>query len=395
MFCVQTITFQVYFNPFWIGKIITDSKAFSLIQCPELEKKKKPLCSLASLACLVIRKYFPDDSIDFKSIWKSADNYWKVGTGDKLLRGLHFSVLAVRCVCGWGNGGIIKSKMWDGSFLFQTQAVSTFAVCYRSSFPSAKQRAAPSECRPAAGLRGSVFIEPQRSPDSVLLPKQSCSGEHLPRVWGIWRILEQSRDDPLTLIYSLAFLFPFFFCKVPLMSVWGGPPVCVLVSQWCSTRASAGPDPFSVWLGALEEIDASVHIPVGWSCRWERSRICCRVRGGGGPGRAPCRCPASSLVFWSWLTFWTSWFGCWWQCWIKERGTIEDYTNVLLFWGGGGAFTDWLKSLGVGSHLECGSKVSLMSSGLTKFCDVVPTDGLSRALFLLLPSHELNLREEI
>lgn len=42
--------------------------------------------------------------------------------------------------------------------------------------------------------------------------------------------------------------------------------------------------------------------------------------------------------------------------------------------------------------LECGSKVSLMSSGLTKFSDssVVPTDGVSRALFRLLPSHELN-----
>lgn len=37
-----------------------------------------------------------------------------------------------------------------------------------------------------------------------------------------------------------------------------------------------------------------------------------------------------------------------------------------------------------------------MSSGLTKFSDssVVPTDGVSRALFRLLPSHELNLKEE-
>lgn len=38
-----------------------------------------------------------------------------------------------------------------------------------------------------------------------------------------------------------------------------------------------------------------------------------------------------------------------------------------------------------------------MSSGLTKFSDssVVPTDGVSRALFRLLPSHELNLGEEV
>lgn len=51
----------------------------------------------------------------------------------------------------------------------------------------------------------------------------------------------------------------------------------------------------------------------------------------------------------------------------------------------------------LGSHLECGSKVSLMSSGLTKLSDscAVPTDGVSRALFRLLPSHELNLGEEV
>lgn len=42
--------------------------------------------------------------------------------------------------------------------------------------------------------------------------------------------------------------------------------------------------------------------------------------------------------------------------------------------------------------LECGSKVSLMSSGLTKFSDssVVSTNGVLRALLRLLPSHELN-----
>lgn len=51
----------------------------------------------------------------------------------------------------------------------------------------------------------------------------------------------------------------------------------------------------------------------------------------------------------------------------------------------------------VDSHLECGSRVSFISSGLTKLSDssVVPTDGVSRALFRLLPSHELNLGEDI
>lgn len=38
-----------------------------------------------------------------------------------------------------------------------------------------------------------------------------------------------------------------------------------------------------------------------------------------------------------------------------------------------------------------------MSSGLTKLSDssAVPTDGVSRALFRLLPIHELNLGEEV
>lgn len=49
------------------------------------------------------------------------------------------------------------------------------------------------------------------------------------------------------------------------------------------------------------------------------------------------------------------------------------------------------------SYLECGSKVSLISSGLTKCSEssVVSTDAASRALLRLLPSHKLNLGEKI
>lgn len=48
------------------------------------------------------------------------------------------------------------------------------------------------------------------------------------------------------------------------------------------------------------------------------------------------------------------------------------------------------------SYLECGSKVSLISSGLTKCSDssVFSTDTLSRSRLNLLPSHMLSLREE-
>lgn len=48
------------------------------------------------------------------------------------------------------------------------------------------------------------------------------------------------------------------------------------------------------------------------------------------------------------------------------------------------------------SHLECGSKVSLMSSGLTKCSDstVFSTDTLSRSRLNLLLSHMLCLQEE-
>lgn len=157
------------------------------------------------------------------------------------------------------------------------------------------------------------------------MPKQKCAGELLGRSLRHLQNFGTEQRWPW-LCSTPSLLFPFSSSKVPLMSVWGEPRACVLESQWCSTRASACPVPFSVWLCALEEIDASARIPVGWSCRWGPSRSwnCCRVRGGGVPGRAPCRCPASSLVFWSWLTFWTSWYGCWCQCWRKEGGTIED-----------------------------------------------------------------------
>lgn len=48
------------------------------------------------------------------------------------------------------------------------------------------------------------------------------------------------------------------------------------------------------------------------------------------------------------------------------------------------------------SYLECGSKVSLMSSGLTKCSDsVFSTVTLSRSRLNLLPSHMLSLREEM
>lgn len=48
------------------------------------------------------------------------------------------------------------------------------------------------------------------------------------------------------------------------------------------------------------------------------------------------------------------------------------------------------------SYLECGSKVSLISSGLTKCSDssVFSTDTLSRSRLSLLPSHILSLEKE-
>lgn len=61
--------------------------------------------------------------------------------------------------------------------------------------------------------------------------------------------------------YSFTFV-PNSLCKVVLMSVWGGPQACELVSQPCSTRASACPSLALVRLCMMEGSDASGHIRV-------------------------------------------------------------------------------------------------------------------------------------
>lgn len=130
---------------------------------------------------------------------------------------------------------------------------------------------------------------------------KECAGEHLARVWGIWRILEQRRHS-MGCSLPLVNVSP---CKVLLMSVWGEPPACELVSQRWSTRASACPALAVMWLCALGESDASGHTPGGWSCPWGhfRSYTCCWAGGGGVPSREPCMCPGNSLAF---LTDWQS-----------------------------------------------------------------------------------------
>lgn len=185
------------------------------------------------------------------------------------------------------------------------------------------------------------------------------------------------------------------------MSVWGEPRACELVRQLCSTRASACPALPSVWLCSQEEIDASGRIPADWSCQsgHYRSSTCCWAGAGGVQGHALYRCPENNLVsLTGWLSFWTSSFAHWCQCWGTE-GESVGHSFVLFAAGFKWMNILWLRVFMIAclaSYLECGSKVFLISSGLTKYSDScgLSPDTLSRSRLSLLPSHMLSLEEE-
>ena len=87
------------------------------------------------------------------------------------------------------------------------QVLALFLSLYQAESSTCLLHAVPSSvCRPAAvvctlniaELHGSAFWEThcsQSCSDSVLMPGKKCAGEYLARVWGMWRILEQSRED--------------------------------------------------------------------------------------------------------------------------------------------------------------------------------------------------------
>lgn len=73
-FCTNNKNFKYISTHTGLAKLSQILRHFPLYSVQNLIKTK-PLCSLASLVGLVMRTCFPDDSIDFKSKWKSADNY--------------------------------------------------------------------------------------------------------------------------------------------------------------------------------------------------------------------------------------------------------------------------------------------------------------------------------
>lgn len=85
-----------------------------------------------------MKMYFPDDSFDFKSKWKSADNYWQFGTWYNPYRIALIKVLALMKKCA-------KSQNVRREFPDYTRGCVHFTRCY-SSFASARQRAAPVIC---------------------------------------------------------------------------------------------------------------------------------------------------------------------------------------------------------------------------------------------------------
>lgn len=245
---------------------------------------------------------FPDALYDFKSQWKSADNFWQFGAGrHNPYRIALIVVLALR-----------KVKV---NSHFKTKDVSIFPTNYHSS-PSTELRAASGVCTlpssdresdalvctsDTAEMWGSASLQ-AFSASYLALTQSSCLKKCSEQCWvearGIWRIL--------LCVTLLPFIFFPDLLKVPFMSVSGEPPACELVRLFCSTRASACPAPASAWPSARGGIDASVRIPVGWSSPWGHSRSCTCFRAGaaGVPDHALCRCPANNLVFSTgWLSF--------------------------------------------------------------------------------------------
>lgn len=187
------------------------------------------------------------------------------------------------------------------------------SLCQAESSTCSSLHAVPSSvCTPAAVVCtlciaeqwGSAFREAQCSQsctDSVLMPRKKNVPENTWQKSKAFREFLEQRE----VTNSLAFV-PNSSSKVPLMSVWGEPRACELVSHLCSTRASACPALASVWLCVLEEIDASGRIPAGWSCQQghSRSSTCYWAGAGDVQGHALCRCPVNNLVFLTgWLSF--------------------------------------------------------------------------------------------
>lgn len=247
---------------------------------------------------------FPDALYDFKSQWKSADNFWQFGAGQhNPYRIALIVVLALR-----------KVKV---SSHFKTKDVSIFSHkpplfslhwavssiwSLRCTLPSSDRESDALVCTSdTAEMWGSAYLQAFSASNLALTQSsclEKCSGQCWVEARGIWRIL------------LCVTLLPFFFfpdlLNVPFMSVSGEPPACELVRLFCSTRASACPAPASAWPSARGGIDASVRIPVGWSSPWGHSRSCTCFRAGaaGVPGHALCRCPANNLVFSTgWLSF--------------------------------------------------------------------------------------------
>lgn len=123
----------------------------------------------------------------------------------------------------------------------------------------------------------------------------------------------------------------------PLSPHPGELPLCALTSVWValltcagvteslsfSTPSSALCPPVSESLISLERTFAAGRTRRDWSCPRVHSRswACCWGHGYGVPEHAPCRCQASSPLFWTgWWSSWSVLSSCWCQCCQDKQG---------------------------------------------------------------------------
>lgn len=267
--------------------------------------------------------------------------------------------------------------MLEESSLFKPEDVSTLPgkalflyLCQAESSTCSLLHNVPSSVYKAAAvvwklciaeLQGSGFRDTQLQPVLLWLSPHGwnkCAGEYLAEVWGISRILEQSRED------ARSELLPHFCSQLFLQS-----PAHVRFR-----RAS------SLWTCESVVLHTGLSLPC--------SSLSVALRAGRDRRLLPYPCglilstgalPALIVTF-SWCR------RCTRSCTVQ----VPSEQPCLLDWLA--EFLDLLVRT-LMSVLECGSKVSLISSGLINCSDsaVFSSDTLSRSRLNLLPSHMLSL----
>lgn len=349
---------------------------------------------------------FPDDSFDFQSTWKSAYKYWQFGTWwCNPWRIALIKVLALRKKC-------VKSQNVRGEFLLQARGCVHFArydhsaLLPESNTCTLLQAVPSSVCKPAAGFCPSLSCSLHRNSMQPLLLWLSPpawkrhAGEKLGKSLRHFENFSGQNSEDAN---SLAFV-PDYSCtksrscpseeSFQLVNLWvsyapHGPQPALLQPQCDSGGGKRSTPPaVSLWADLVYRSTADLHLVV------ELVETVCQVVH---CASAQWAALSPGLVGWVFRPLGSD---------IdvsaeepKERNWLEINAEWVFIFQIKSKIRDSLYSLRTVwfmPYLECGSKVSLISSGLTKCSDsaILCTDTLSRSRLSLLPSHMLSLEEE-